>query len=403
MSLLPEVESALIDAIRRDTEGRAGAVAGVRRWWRGRPRGLLLAAGVLALAGSAAAAVSLSGERSEPLAGVVSPYRHGTWFGPSARTRYRVGAIEPVITAGSVGWCYSFFTDTKLAGHVPPGMRHGGGGSGVIGCGPAPATRTPIFAQGGGPGLDFVLTAPNVAAVRIDDRVTILTRADPGLPFGLRAAVFQLPSALAYSPRAHWVVAFDTSGRRIAAAQDRVPLAGSMPPANTAPQQRTVSWSGPTRQTQGSCWIDASRRPALRELGGSAALAPITRDRELLGRAFVSCVEIAYDVHGVLLQAALLLDAQDPGSVPAQLPGLRAVPGRPGYFDSPNPTGEPGGPDLPNTFSSTRMERADMFMPVDGLSARRVGSAWLVVAGGTGTRQRLAILHRLRASRNAPR
>ena len=48
MTLLPEVESALLDAVRRDQRTRArGGV--VRAWLRRRPRGLLIAAGALVL------------------------------------------------------------------------------------------------------------------------------------------------------------------------------------------------------------------------------------------------------------------------------------------------------------------------------------------------------------------
>ena len=147
MSLLPEVESALLDAIRRDQRSRArtGVLAQARHWVRGRSRGLLVAVGVVVLAGTAAAAVSLSSQRSRPLSGAIAGWR------------YQIGGIEPSITAGSVGWCESYWVH-GLPHVVPKYARKFARtlhdyGEGAIDCGPAPARGLPIFAQASqGPG-----------------------------------------------------------------------------------------------------------------------------------------------------------------------------------------------------------------------------------------------------------
>jgi hypothetical protein len=76
-------------------------------------------------------------------------------------------------------------------------------------------------------------------------------------------------------------------------------------------------------------------------------------------------------LHGWPLATGVLLDARRPGRVLGALPGAAPVPGAPGIVD----------------FAAA------------SLSARRVGNAWLVVRGGSGTRQRLRVLEALRISR----
>jgi hypothetical protein len=194
MTLLPEVESALLDAVRRDQRTRArGGV--VRAWLRRRPRGLLMAAGALVVAGSAAAAVaSFSTERSAPLAGVIAPYKAGGSTLSYGGLRYYLQGITPSLRPGEIGWCETYWVlgTVKLGGGKT--LPHFGQGSGS--CGGTAAVGSPIFAAdgGGGPGLHFFFTAPDVTAVTLANRLRVLTRPDPGLPYGFRAAVFNLPS-----------------------------------------------------------------------------------------------------------------------------------------------------------------------------------------------------------------
>src|ERR1017187_6528816 len=118
MTLLPEVESALLDAVRRDQRTRArGGV--VRAWLRRRPRGLLMAAGALVVAGSAAAAVaSFSTERSAPLAGVIAPYKAGGSTLSYGGLRYYLQGITPSLRPGEIGWCETYWVlgTVKLGG-----------------------------------------------------------------------------------------------------------------------------------------------------------------------------------------------------------------------------------------------------------------------------------------------
>jgi hypothetical protein len=98
---------------------------------------------------------------------------------------------------------------------------------------------------------------------------------------------------------------------------------------------------------------------------------------QIIGRAFLSCVDTEYYLHGWPLDAAILLDAAHPGSSPAAIAGLKAVPGAPGFFNG------------PGDFHGD-------------LTATRHGNAWLVVAGGSGPAQRILVLRHLTAPLEEP-
>jgi hypothetical protein len=89
--------------------------------------------------------------------------------------------------------------------------------------------------------------------------------------------------------------------------------------------------------------------------------------RKYVGELFVSCVSTEYYLDGWPITAAVLLDAGHPGAVLGPIPGARPVSG---YADTVDFAGA-------------------------GLSARRVGDAWLVVQGGSGTTQRVRALKAL--------
>jgi hypothetical protein len=96
---------------------------------------------------------------------------------------------------------------------------------------------------------------------------------------------------------------------------------------------------------------------------------PIVRD--YVGELFVSCVSTEYYLHGWPMVAAVLLDARHPGAVLGSIPGARRVPGHPDVVD----------------FADA------------SLSARRVGNAWLVIEGGSGTTQRVRVLKALQINK----
>ena len=97
---------------------------------------------------------------------------------------------------------------------------------------------------------------------------------------------------------------------------------------------------------------------------------------------FVSCIDAGYYLDGWPLQVGVLLDGHRPGQVLGPIPGARPVPGQPGIVDL--PTGQ---------FPSSSFTRNF------GVTAKRVGNAWLVVQGGSGLAQRVQVLNAMRISK----
>jgi hypothetical protein len=95
-------------------------------------------------------------------------------------------------------------------------------------------------------------------------------------------------------------------------------------------------------------------------------------DPRLDNPAFLSCWDAVYYLRGWPLTAAVLVDARHPGRAPPALPGMKPIPGH---------------PTLLNANGGLQ----------DGLSARRLRSAWLIVRGGRNVTQRLALLHAVRS------
>jgi hypothetical protein len=209
-----------------------------------------------------------------------------------------------------------------------------------------------------------VLTTPQVAAVRLGAHRVVATTELPGLPYGLRAArivvpfigrrsaagriVFQAPAEPSLAP-------LDRAGRPIASAPVR------------------PSAQAPALAARGPCTLKAGGVPGLAARWSHVASEIAPYRGALVGRAFFSCIDTEYYLHNWPLDAAILLDAAHPGSSPAAIPGLAPVPGRAGYLDG------------PGDFKGE-------------LTAIRRGNAWLVVAGGSGLSQRIAVLSHLTAT-----
>src|SRR5579872_3860091 len=286
---------------------RAALPAPRKRWgWLRRPsRSVALVLAALVISGSAAAAVfSLSA--SKPLVGrvpgAISP-------ASLAGYRYRI-AVTPVLFAGTGGW--------------QPWIVYNSPGTNGYGERGTPLPTTPIFALGGptpvarGETVAYVLTGPQVFAVRIGDR-TIRTVTSPVLPSGDRAAVFFVPAkgpgflipGLPGPPpgtpqppsmkNVPTLLALDRSGRVIAT-QLREPPPG--PPILTwmAADAVTRWWPlpfgtvpyhhpgyhGRTRPGPGVCELAQHGLPALHAQWGHTVpwISPI---HDALGEVFLSC------------------------------------------------------------------------------------------------------------------
>lgn len=389
---------------------RAELTSPHRRWdWlRGHSRPLSVVIAALVICGSATAAVlSLTASSSQPLAGrvpgTITNSRAGGVFSV-AGYRYRI-VVTPNLGAGQAGWN----TGIQYIGRGPQsGAGEGSGGTYAT-------ASNPIFGGTGGGFVDSsqgqrgdtvanVITGPQVAAVRIGSR-TIRTFTSTELPAGDRAAVFFLPAGspmltdgwrpgqpihsyvrLPSGPHPgsdpyKWpkvptlaVLPLDASGRVLATTfnyPDPPFQFFWQAPKAVTPNNEQPPYHGPTQpRADGICQLVQHGLPGLTPAWGHTILR-IKPVRNSVGELFVSCVDAEYYLHGWPLATGVLVDARRPGQVLGALPGTHPVPGVPGAVD----------------------------FPGANLSARRIGNAWLVVRGGSGSGQRLSVLEALRISR----
>ena len=249
------------EIVRAAARGRVPAKRAA--WWsrrRSHPVAALVAG--LAVAGTATAAVvSFTSTSSAPLLGRVPGHAAPVGASPDdvAGDTYRI-TVAPVLQAGTAGLC-------ALIDYL------GRGGFGVGGCGgPYPTSSQPLFGHGAfavypggripaGGVIEYILTGPGVAAVRVGAKVTVTARSQPGLPAGDRAVVFYLPAGspavappgvpegrlgLPSGVQPLTLTALDSFGRPI-------------PAASIAPVFRLPArfWQRPERQPQGSCTLAA--------------------------------------------------------------------------------------------------------------------------------------------------
>jgi hypothetical protein len=387
-----------------------------KRWgWLRRPSrpvAVLLAALVIAGAGGAAV-LSLSASR--PLVGRVP------------------GAVSP---ASLAGFAYAIRVSPMIgpgwAGWLPwiVYSRPGTSGYGQMGAPPFyPSATIPVFGIGSavddcvqcyarGTPVEYVLTGPQVFAVRIGSR-TIRTVSSPALPTGDRVAVFfihtkgpvrvilangpvpvgKLPSGMKLPPgikNVIFVLPLDRSGRVIPTRF--TPGDGPHEPLYStwmAPDASTRWWPldfvpepyhgrgyhQPPHPGPGVCELAQHGLPALHAQWGET-MAWLTPVKSALGEVFLPCADTAYYLHGWPIQVAVLLDGHHPGQVLGPIPGARPVSGQPGIVDL--PTGQ---------FPSS------LFFRNFGVTAKRVGNAWLVARGGYDLAQRVQALNALRISK----
>jgi hypothetical protein len=93
------------------------------------------------------------------------------------------------------------------------------------------------------------------------------------------------------------------------------------------------------------------------------------------GRGLLSCADSEYSFAGSALDAAILLDAAEPGVTPVALPNATSVPRHPGLYSAPGWEGQ--------------------------ILGRRIAGAWLVVEGGASAVGRERVLAHLHARAGA--
>ncbi len=271
--------------------------------------------------------------------------------------------FAPGLEVGRAGW-QLFFEEH--------GAQVGGQGDG-------PALSSDPIIAGGGSGAGgshrwttILVTTPNVAAILVDDRTRVPTIALPGLPYGYRAAHIVTSTA----PEEEGIP--PGLGRRPQGPASLVPLDARGQPIHSDPnslspvQGKVRAWEYPARTPEGSCGLRASALPGLTASGGKAlsGVRPYPADLaggQIVGHAFLACVSVEYHLHGMPLQALVMLDAAHPRAPAASLPDFKPVAGAPGFLQE------------------------------GGLTARRLAGAWLIVGQGRGVAQRIALLRHLTA------
>ncbi len=352
------------------------------RWGRVRSHPLAATLAALVFAGTATAAViSITSERSAPLAGQV-PQQAGPgsphFWGLEAGEHYRI-TVSPELQGGVSGVC------TLIVFEGPRG--HGDGDCGA----PYPTTSMPYIGPGRiayhdgvipkGGALEYFLTGPNVASVRIGNHLVVTPRSEPGLPAGDRAVVFYLPAG---SPEIDppWFPPGQVGLPRgvktlsvVAVGRNGAPI----PIKRGAPQFRLPAqyWERPEKQPHRACALAAP--PTYHAFRGTTA-SRLEPNTEVEGAALTACLSVDYRIAGTIITAAVLVNAKSPGSTPPSLFGTSPVPDQPGLVGRE----EHAGPQ-----STTLM----------AYTARRDGNAWIVVEGGNGLARRIAALHALRIAR----
>jgi hypothetical protein len=257
--------------------------------------------------------------------------------------------LAPTLEVGRAGW--QFFYE-----------EHGSPVAGVT-TGPAVRSEAYVATEGAIPGdsqtrTTIIVTSSKVAAVQFEGATRVPTVALSGLPYGYRAARILTPAEL--GPPS--LVPLDAHARSIV-----------NEPENRTPRQAHVrAWRYPGATPAGSCGLRASPMPGLTAQAGKVATAirPLSAangGRQVVGRAFLPCVSIEYHLDNTPLRALVLLDADDPSAPAAALPDFKPVSGAPGFLDQ------------------------------GGLTATRAGNAWLIVAQGSGTAQRVKLMRHLTA------
>jgi hypothetical protein len=302
------------------------------------------------------AAVALGlmiGGASWSLAGVSAAAGARTAHAVSAGSQgYEVMLVAPV-QGGLVGWCMTYQSPGRTGGKCP-----------VIA-----ATGRPILAESFGfspspPVTEVVaVTTGQVASVSVPGaRSSVATRAEPGLPYGFRAAFVEVPGTAPSPEGRPRMTALDSSGQPIPVAGQ--PLTPSQYGLESSP------WRRPAHAPHGVCTLSAAPLPGLVAEGGRVALR-LRSFTGIIGRPFLSCIDTEYRLGNQPLDAGVILDATHPGVAPAPLPGMRPVRAHHGIFQAPGWNGQ--------------------------LVGRRIRGAWLLVEGG-GLSQRLTVLQRLHAT-----
>ena len=286
----------------------------------------LATVGVIALGSATAAAVTQLTRDSPPSRGPLPP------LGSKPQGEYAV-RLQPDLRVGETGWC------TVVQ------RRTGQAGGGGMGCGSA-ATHAVRMVSGVGD-LSSDPSQRSVIAVVVDDSVVavragaerVIPREGPGLQPGMRLVILTPPGG---DP---------TMRYGFEAADGTVTESDSATDDEFAPRRKPLDGEG------GPCRVQLDGATRAQHIEG-----PLTPVADLIGRPFLTCASATADGVNVVE----LVDAAQPGTLPADLPGTQPVQGS----------------------DAVRLNARTV--------ARRDGNAWLVAAGNDPATT-LAVLNRAKA------
>ncbi len=292
----------------------------------------------LATAGTLALEAGSGARRGDSRARAAALLRESSLSGPAT--------VTPQLEGGGYGWCVKFAQ----------------GGS----CATLPTRRAPIasgiaLSEGAARQTHvLMLLGAEVHAIVAQGRPLPVTMLHGLLPPGVRLVRVDVGRTNLSWP--FGLTALDARGRPIAEPSGEA----------RARQAHVRWWQAPERAPSGPCTLRARGVPGLTPEWGHVARTVAPYDSPIVGRAFFSCIDSEYYLHRWPLLGAVLLDAQRPGRTPAPLPGEHPIPGDPGIVEA------------PGDFHGE-------------IAAERRGATWLVVAGGSGTAQRVMVLRHLAA------
>ena len=273
--------------------------------------------------------------------------------------------LIPETNAGWAGWCF-----------IAIGVAGGGCDN--------PPLRAPMVAENWNGEEDppdtvgVTVTTSEVARVEVSEgnlttastggRISVPTRAETGLPSGLRVAVVKIDgkNLLADGNRPYFIP-LNSRGAVVPWSQSQTADQLIQP----IPTRRVPHPIAPSR---GICEIKTTDTKALAAERGSV-ITEVHSYSGIVGDGFITCASTSYELAGWPLMATVLISASHPGARPPSLPMMKPLLNHPGVFVTPGGGG----------------------MGIEGeLYARRVSGGWLVV-GKAKPVQRLALLRRLRA------
>jgi hypothetical protein len=276
--------------------------------------------------------------------------------------------LTPTFEVGQAGWNFVQEENGHFGGSTGMGVIHPS----------TPFVSVSGSSEGGShESTTVAVTLPEVSDVLVEGNIRVPTETLPGLPYGLRAARVTtpyeepegLPGSLASRPPLiKPMVALGANG-------EVLPQATSRETRETPFQGKVHKWSYPSGPAKGSCEMHASRVPGLNAQSGETLSDIRPYPGKIFADAFLPCDATLYSLDGHELRAYVLLDAANPGSPPAVIPGLAPVAGVPGVYSG--ASGFYGGP--------------------TDLTAERSGDAWLAVQGGSDS-ERMQLLEGLSAT-----